>query len=316
MCIAWAPVDAQQTPPAPTEQAQPAPQMPQDHPPLPEGHPQLPTGHPQLPQGHPQVSAEPAEPVVYETTEVQPAWTVVMRHLIVRPMDHQLFVTEVWAVNNPTDKSYIGAPSEASAEDAAVSEQVAASESDETHNSGRTTLVLPLPAGASHVQPGTGFHACCVRVEEGKIISAMPMLPGTTQMRVNYLLAPKDGVFDLALPTPTMTAHLMVFLPDDGAQVAARGLSAGDTFKAGDQSFRVFSGKQLEAGADVGLTIQATQAPTESTATLPGGGVPPSADPSSPIKLIAGIGAGVLLVAATFVLLKPSRKQAPVGVAG
>lgn len=330
VCLAGAPVNAEETAPAQTDQSQPAAQLPEGHPQLPEGHPQLPQGHPdmspeqmqqmkrfhggQLPAGHPAVSAEPTVPVVYETTDVEPDWTVAMRHLIVRPMDDQLFITEVWAINNPTDKQYIGAAPEASAEVEAVSEPIAASQADQAHDSGRVTLVLPLPANASHMQPGTGFHACCVKVEDGKIISTMPMNPGTTQMRVTYLIAPKDGVFDLALASPAPTGQLMVFLPDDDTQVAARGLSAGDTFKAGDKSFRMFTGTQIEAGADVGLTIQTEQAPAEAAAVTPNVGTAATADSSGQIKLIAGIGVGVLVVAAVFVLLLP-KKQTTAGVA-
>jgi hypothetical protein len=326
-------VNADETAAAQAEEAQTAQPLPEGHPPLPQGHPQVSQEGMQqmqrfhggqLPQGHPPVAA--AEPKVYETTEVQPAWTVAMRHLIVRPMDSQLFITEVWAVNNPTDKSYIGAPVAASAEETADAKSQAPAEAqpaataeagDATCNMadmGRTTLVLPLPAGATHVQPGTGFDACCVKVEEGKLISSMPLNPGTTQMRVSYLLAPKDGVFELPLGTPAPTGHLMVFLPEDDAQVTAKGLTAGDTFKAGDKSFRVFSGKQLEVGADIGLTIKPAQQAADSAMMMPTGGVAPMADASGQIKLIAGIGAGAMLVAATFVLLKPAKKQVATSV--
>lgn len=348
-CLAWVPVHAEETAPAQNEQAQQATQLPEGHPQLPEGHPQLPQGHPamsadqmqqmkrfhggQLPAGHPALSAEPAEPVVYETTDVEPDWTVAMRHLIVRPMDDQLFITEVWAINNPTDKQYIGAAVAESAEAAgeakpvetkpdeaappAMLDQAGGEAADQMQDSGRVTLVLPLPANASHVQPGTGFHACCVKVEEGKIISTMPMDPGTTQMRVTYLIAPKDGVFDLTLASPKATGQLMVFMPDDDTPVTARGLSAGDTFKAGDKSFRMFTGKHIEAGADVGLTIQAKQAPAEAASAAPGAGeaVIPVDDSAGQIKLVAGLGVGLLVFAAIFVLLMPAKKQAAASVA-
>jgi hypothetical protein len=259
-----------------------------------------------------------------------------MRHLIVRPMDDQLFITEVWAVNNPTDKQYIGAAVDESAEASAEAkpaetkpaeaappamlDQAGGEAADQMHDSGRVTLVLPLPANASHVQPGTGFHACCVKVEAGKIINTMPMNPGTTQMRVTYLIAPKDGVFELALAAPKATGQLMVFMPDDDTPVTARGLSAGDTFKAGDKSFRMFTGKQIEAGADVGLTIQAKQAPAEAAAAAPGAGAaasPPAAadDSAGQIKLVAGLGVGLLVFAAIFVLLMPAKKQPAASVA-
>lgn len=326
VCFVMATVSAQETQPAATDQAQSPPQMPQGHPPLPQENQQLPQdpqqlpqGHPPLPQGHPPVAEQPAELKVYETTEVQPAWRIGMRHLIIRPMESQYHVTEVWAVVNPSDKSYIGAPVNLTAVE---TPEAADQTSDNTvvevlpaagHNAGRTTLVLPLPAKASHVQAGTGFDACCVRLEEGKLISTKPLLPGTTELRVSYLLAAEHGLFDLSLSAPAPMDHLMIFLPDDGSQVTAKGLTAGDPFTAGDKRFRMYVGKSIEKGADIGLTIRVEHSHEEESAALPVGAAPTAG--TDQIKWIAGIGAGILLLAALIVMMKPSKKQAPTGAA-
>jgi hypothetical protein len=319
--------DTQETQPAATDQAQAAPQMPKGHPPLTqenpqptEGQPQLPQGHPPLPQGHPPVTTPSAETKVYETTEVEPAWRIGMRHLIIRPMESQLQVTEVWAVVNPTDKSYIGAPVEDPAVEVGPASGLAQDKvpgvepqirQDAGHSAGRTTLVLPLPTKASHIQFGAGFDACCVRVEAGKIISAMPMQPGTTELRVNYLLAGEHGLFDLSLSAPALTEHLMIFLPDDNTVVTAKGLTRGDPFQAGGNRFRMYTGKMIESGADIGLTIQAEHSHADESAAQPVGAA--VTDNASGIKLIAGIGGGALLLAAVIVLVKPSKKHLPVG---
>ncbi len=274
-----------------------------------------------MPQGHPPISMP--EPKVYETTEVEPAWRVGMRHLIIRPMENQLHVTEVWAVVNPTDKSYIGVPVEEVAVDTAeaadetsgkAAVEVPPMQPGAGHDTGRTTLVLPLPAKASHVQLGTGFDACCARVEDGKIISTMPMLPGTTELRVNYLLAAEHGLFDLSLSAPAPMDHMMIFLPDDNSQVTAKGLAAGEPFQAGDNRFRMYTGKMIEKGADIGLTIQVEHSHEDESASIPVG--VSTTDGAGPIKWIAGIGGGVLLLAAVIVLMKPSKKQLTAGSVG
>ncbi len=241
---------------------------------------------------------------VYETTDVAPKWQISMRHVMAKRMDQHLHITEVWALKNPTDRSYIGVAgaTSAPAEDAAGS--------DDAHNQGRTTLTLPLPAGATHVQPGRGFSDCCVRVEDGHIINTMPLLPGTTEFRVDYLIPPEDGAFSLILTTPAPTDHLMIFLPEDDSQVTAQGLETGDPFVAGDKRFRMYSAKQLEAGATTGLVIQVGQAVMESITGVSG----PTAQ-AGVIKWIAGGGAGLLVLAGTFVLLKPSKKPRPAGAA-
>lgn len=331
VCYATVTVMAEETQPAPTEQAQPQPQMPEGHPPLPQDHPELPEGHPEMPQGrpvmpqgHPPITEQPTEPKVYETTEVEPDWFVAMRHLIIRPMENQLHITEVWAVVNPTDKSYIGAPVEEANEVATegVQESVATPEDqaeqaqpEASHDKVRTTISLPLPAMASHVQPGRGFETCCVRIEEGKLISTLPMTPGTNELHINYLLAAENGVFELPLTSLAPTNHIMVLLPDDGSEVTATGLAVGDPFTAGDKQFRVFMAKQIEKGAELGLTIKAIQPSVTSASTQPVGSAA-TTDNIGQIKMIAGIGGGILLLAAVIVLLKPSKKQPTTGTAG
>ncbi len=240
---------------------------------------------------------------VYETTDVEPQWRIAMRHVMAKRMDKHLHITEVWAINNPDDRSYVGVvdKSHESHDHAKV---------EDAHNQGRTTLTLPLPAGAMHVQPGSGFSACCVRVEGGRIINTMPLLPGATEFRVDYLLPNEDGSFNLALTTPAATDHLMIFLPDDGSQVTAQGLETGDPFKAGEQQFRMYSAKQLEAGAAMSLVIEVGQAVMES---ITGAAGPTSQ--ADTIKMIAGGGAGLLVLAGTFVLLKPAKRTRPDGAA-
>lgn len=332
LCVTTGSVSAEETQPAATEQAQPAPQMPAGHPPLPQGHPEVPQSQPkmknfhgQMPQGHPPVTTPPQEPVVYETTEVEPDWHVGVRHLIVRPMEDQLHITEVWAVVNPTDKSYIGKPVEQQVAGEVAEEVVEVNEAAEAaegqpaidqpeaaQDQGRTTLVLPLPKNASHVQPGRGFEAGYVRIEDGKLIRTSPLTPGTNELHINYLLAAENGVFELPLTADATINHMMVFLPDDDSEVKAVGLTEGDPFKAGKKQFRMFMGKQIEKGAEVGLKIKAKPAVTQEAAAAVGVAAPP-ADSTDQIKVIAMIGGGALLLAALVVMFKPTKKSEPAG---
>ena len=327
-CCVTVSVVAQEAPATRPDQAQAAPQMPEGHPPIPQGHPPMPKAKGPLPQGHPPVTTQPAEPVVYETTDIEPDWYVAVRHLIVRPMKDQLHVTEVWAVVNPTEKSYIGKTIEAipaensdqvpvdpkASVDASV-DSTAQTQPEDLHSKGGTTLVLPLPPNANHVQPGRGFDACCVQLENGKLIISSPMIPGTNEMHVSYLLKAESGVFILPLTAPSATKHMMVFLPDDGSEVTATGLTAGDPFIAGDKQFRMYMGKQIEKGVEMGLTIKAKQTVAENTAVTPAAAIPPT-DNAGQIKTVAVIGGGVLLLAALIVMIKPARKPMASGAAG
>jgi len=288
---------AQQTQPADPNQAQATPAQP-------EGHPPLPQGHPTLPKGHPEITKQSSGPPVYETTEIEPAWRVAVRHLIIQPADEHLHVTEVWAVHNPTNQIYIGAPVES------ITPLADEAQPKDANHPDRITMVLPLPAGSMQVQPGPGFHTCCVRTEGNKIISKMPMKPGVTEFRVDYMLLAEDGVFNLSLTTPAPTDHMMIFLPDDGSQVTVQGLETGDPFETGDQRYRMYSAKQLDAGATTSLVIQSLVADRQATTDADTG-----ASRSGTIKYITGGGVGLLALAGLFVLLRPTKKFRSVGAA-
>lgn len=339
------------------DQAAAEKQLPEGHPQLPAGHPQLPAGHPQLPAGHPPMQTKPgtqglpaghppinAQPAkVYETTDAEPDWYIQVRHLIVRPMAGQYYVTEVWAVVNPTEKAYIGkviepaepavaadetvkaddsASSEATpiaetkADDAAVKEADDSTPKDEAipaQPPTPTTLVIAVPAAATHIQPGEGFDANAVQIKGNTIYRKRALNPGTNELSFSYLVAPKDGVAELPMDIPAATNHMMVLLPDDGSQVEATGLAAGDGFKAGDKSFMMFSANNVEKGTETKITIkaQAEQAPDQSAMAPTGAATPPANhDSNGTFKVVAGVGAGVLLLVALVLMLKPSKKQA------
>jgi hypothetical protein len=88
-----------------------------------------------------------------------------------------------------------------------------------------------------------------------------------------------------------------------------KGLEAGDPFEASGQKYRMYTAKKIEPGAATGLVIQASEAALQSAADAL---APPTQADS--IKLIAGVGAGVLVLAGAVVLLRPTKKPQPAGV--
>ncbi len=338
LCLTTSSLQAEETQTTSDEQAQQSPQMPPGHPPVsgvrqetPQGQPEMPQGHPpvkrfhgQMPAGHPPVTKAPE--VVYETTEVEPEWFVAVRHLIVRPMEDQMHVTEVWAVVNPTEKSYIGKPIEVPSADEAGEatvanetdniEQPAMGDQAELKTLERITITLPIPKHASHVQPGRGFAPDNVLVEDGKLVSSMPLKPGTNEMHINYLLASENGVFKLPLTVGAPIKHMMVFLPDDESEVETVGLAAGEPFKAGNKQFRMFMGKELEKGTPISVTIEVEQVVEEQSSAAAPAMINPTSGQSGQMKMIAGIGGGAVVLAALVVMMKPSRKPEPTGAAG
>jgi hypothetical protein len=227
---------------------------------------------------------------VYESTDVQPAWQIRMQHIMLQPTTQGVQVMEMLAVENPTDRAWIG---KAGADGK------------------RTTTVFPLPAGATDVQLAGGFHECCVKTESDRIVNAMPLVPGSSQFRVVYTVPVKDGKAELALTTPAPVGHVMAFVPDDGSTVTAEGLEAGGVANMGNGKTRFYKAKDLAAGATIKLSLSGITASVDApTAEPPSGSGGGGAASGQIAKLIAGAGGLVIFVVGGMLLLIKAPKRA------
>ncbi|MFW6038863.1 MAG: hypothetical protein ACOC9P_00110 [bacterium] len=144
---------------------------------------------------------------VHQSTDQTPDWRIDMRHVMVTPRPDGLHVAEVLAVHNPTDRAWTGDPSVHVHEDSTP-----AGGADE-HGSEGVSFWLALPDGARQVQAGEGFHSCCTHVHDGVLYHQMPMTPGTTRMRLHYVVPIAEGTGALNLSAPVRTERLMVIVP-------------------------------------------------------------------------------------------------------
>jgi hypothetical protein len=223
---------------------------------------------------------------VYETTEDAPKWSVSMQHVMLEPSVDGVRVMEMLSITNPTDRAWIGKPSA---------------------DNKRTTLTLALPQGAKDVQFSGGFHDCCVKVVEGKIVDSMALLPGTAQYRLVYTLPVSDGKAALALTTAAAVKHFMVFLPDDGSKVDAQGIGDVGVADMGGGKTRFFKAADLPAGADLKLSISGIKATASAYGKTTGGKAGGSAQTA---KLVAGVGGlAIFLVGGMLVMFKAPRSR-------
>lgn len=214
---------------------------------------------------------------VYETAEQAPAWSVRMRHVSAYPQPQGVRVVEMLAVDNPTDRAWIG---------------LAGADGK------RATVVLPIPGGAKDVQLGGGLHSCCVKVEDGRLTSTIALNPGLTKMQVAYTLEAKNGAVNVAVTAPAAVGHMMLFVPDDGTQANPSGLEVAGVHDMGRGKMRAFKAANLAAGQQTGVTL--TNLPAEANTA--------AAKSSDAPKIIAAIGGALILAVGFGVLMLKAPK--------
>jgi hypothetical protein len=224
---------------------------------------------------------------VFESTDQKPTWEIKMRHMILQPIAGGFQVMDVLAVDNPSDKAWLGNAGEGAK---------------------RTTFVLDLPASASDIQLEGAFHECCVDIKDGKLTNSMALLPGVNKYQINYTIPAKDGHAVITATAPEKVRNMIVMLPDDESAASATGLDGPSTVDMGGGKTRFFRGENIAPGANVSVTV-ATSTPAAAS----------SAPHSSSIenapklgRIIAGGGALLIfIVGGTFMFLRaPKAKTA------
>ena len=229
---------------------------------------------------------------VYESTEQQPAWTIRMQHIMLQPTTEGVQVMEMLAVENPTDRAWIGKAGGGA-------------------HGKRVTTIFPLPPGAKDVQLVGGFHECCVKIDSDRVTNSMALVPGTSQYRIVYTLPVDDGKAQFSVTTPVGIGHVMAFVPDDGTTVTASGLESGGTADMGNGKTRFYKASDLKAGSKIQLGVSGITAAT----TAAGGSTPSKLAAASALsgqlaKIVAGAGGLLIFVVGGMFLLVKGPKAA------
>jgi hypothetical protein len=238
---------------------------------------------------------------VYETTDREPAWQVRMRHVIVEPTRDGLTVTDMISVFNPTDRAWTGRPTGAGKP---------------------VTLELVLPPNATDLKAGGAFHECCVKVENGKLIYSLAMLPGGADFQVHYRVPADNDRAEVTMWAPAATGSLFVFLPQDGTTVTSSELKLVEA-KPGARlraNSRFYTAAPQNAGDAIKFTISGLKGlKPAAAAVMPdeGSGNPVAGTSASGIpraaKIAGAVGAGTILTVGTAVILFKSPKAAAAG---
>jgi hypothetical protein len=194
--------------------------------------------------------------------------------MMVQPTAGGVEVLEVVAVENPTDRAWVGVP---------------------RADGKKESLKLALPAGTKDVQLMEGFHDCCTQVDASGVSNAMPMLPGVTQFKLGYIVPAKEGKVEVTALSPAPIKMMMVLVPNDGSAITAQGLEGPAVVNMGRGDVRYFKGNGIAAGKELKITL-----PVSATASAAAGtSAKPQAaetDASQMAKIVAGLGGLVVFL--------------------
>ena len=220
-----------------------------------------------------------------EATEKQPAWEAKMRHVLVEVTPQGLHVTEMLSIFSPGDQTWIGAQASGK----------------------RTTLSVQLPTGARELN-AAGVAEGAMEIRDGKLVSALPLLPGVSELQVEYVVPSTDGKAELTITAPAPVGQMYVFIPDDGSTVTAVALESMGVRKTGDGNKRAYKAGNMKTGQEAKISFSGLKA----AATQP---VKKSDAGSSHLpQIAAGVGGGlVLLGGVTVMLVRSGRKGAGQG---
>lgn len=221
------------------------------------------------------------EVTCYAVTEEEPAWRIQMHHVLLGQgpdIERQdgtvasVGVSEVIVIESEGDRTWIGRTEEGVA--------------------GHRTTAFPLPEGAAqeHVQLGAGFNGWKeTTFREGWLVNQLPLMPGRSEFRFQYLVPADDGRATLALRSPAPVQQFMMIAPTElVAQADPRLQSMGER-RMGEQVLSQYIMSGLEAGAAVDVTLDGLALTAEAE-----GGAEDKA--GSPAKMVAIVGAGVIFV--------------------
>ena len=232
----------------------------------------------------------------YETTEENPDWTITTRHIMATQKGAGLYVSEFVVVNNPSARTWLG------------------DGHGEPGSATRRTVVFAIPEDAKEVYLGSGFLKRAAVVEPGLIASRLPLMPGKNEFKFEYHFhADANGKVDLRIPQSAPVDQLMVILPSTVTVDSSEGLEfAGEQSMGSGPSVGMYMATNLSSVQTVdmqlsGITGEGSGMGGENIATT--GGSVIAKDSGIGMKIVAGVGAGVLLLVAVVLIFMKSPKE-------
>jgi hypothetical protein len=231
----------------------------------------------------------------YAVTDEEPDWHVTMRHVLMdrgpdinteagtRPT---IAVSEVLVLQNDGVRTWVGQVGSGTA--------------------GHRTTVFPLPAGVAqeHIQLDAGFNGWTETIfTQGALVNQLPLMPGSTEFRFQYLVPASDKPTTLQLPAPATINQLLFIGPQDLVSGVDPRLQHMGSRPMGERMFSQYMSSGLDANDDA---VEVTLAGMTPLADAPAANV----SGGSNAKLVTVIGVGLIVLIAVVMMLARGRKSA------
>lgn len=235
----------------------------------------------------------PVSMTVYETTTDPTAVKITQTHFVFDVQTRQFNVLQIIAVQNSTDRAYIGPPGSGVG----------------PH---RTTIGLPFLAGAQNLQfDNPAADDSTLRGTES-LSYTLPIVPGSDQIVYTYQLPFTPPTYNFNLKVPFDTDKFRILLADVGGTIQSTQLTAPAPFPTqSGQKFILSSMDNVKAGTVVTAnfvnlpTTVADQTPsTANPATSPA-----ATSTNNNMQVVGGVVLGIAAVAALGLLLYPILRR-------
>jgi len=178
--------------------------------------------------------------MVYESTEEPPPYVFQSRHVFVRRTEEGVYVKEMLAVENRSDKTWVGRKGA---------------------DGKRVTLDLTLAPNTGRLDFYGGFTGEGTDFIDTRVVNRTPIFPGTAQYQFGYVLPVTGGKAMLDITSPADTGMLILAVPDDGTKVNVKGLEAGETIQRSPQKLRLYKAMNVKAGQKISALLTAIPDP-------------------------------------------------------
>ncbi|MDP2744004.1 MAG: hypothetical protein Q8P00_02925 [Dehalococcoidia bacterium] len=222
---------------------------------------------------------KPLKMEVYDAIASDEGVRIMASHTIFRPdVKNTMQVTEVFIINNDTDKTFIGTGP------ALIGSQ-------------KKTLSFSVPKGATGFQYGGSLMDCCVVLLDGGLLDTMPIMPGTKEIMFSYQVKHKSE-YDFAKSFSLPIERYDIVVQGEGVTVQSDLLQQGETLTIENLPYSHFVAENLKRGAAV----------TGTFTNMPGS---PGGNPIPAVLFVAALAAGL---AVAYPLWR-RRRLAPVAAA-
>jgi hypothetical protein len=227
----------------------------------------------------------PISMTVYETTTVPAVIKVNQTHLIFTVHTRAFEVQQIVAVENTSDRMYIG---------------------EALGGPHRATLTLPILADATNLTFDDPSVDSTTLRGDAVLTYTLPIGPGKDNIIYSYAVPFDPPTYEFSLELPYDTAKFGIFMPDVGAAIQSPQLSASFPMSGvvGTPNFVGGTAEKVAAGTTIKATFSNLPAvvnePTASTETNA---------PADNSQLVGGIVLGIAMLAAIGLIAYPILRQ-------